>query len=157
MIYRFFDCGIYDSHEPLTLVWIRASSQADAQERLLAALSLIWDVEPEQVFIQGGSDELEIGRNAVQDKDAGDRRLVECGSRGELPMYYHGAMLILLPDRDRKRILAAFASAREHAAALVETCRTEAAAARTRGDERNAEHWEYDVEQYERFAASKLD
>lgn len=154
MLYRFFDCGIYDNaHEPATTVWIHATSQREAAERVLALLSLTWNVEPEQVCINAaGTDELEIARNSPQRREAGDRRLAECGSTGDDPHYLTGHQLLFLNARDQARLRTAFDSARLHARELQEKMLGLAGEARAAGKEREADEYEYRAQEYAEFA-----
>jgi hypothetical protein len=156
MLFRFFDCGIYDGKEPLTTVWINAATQREASERVRALLVLTWNVPAERILIGGsengaGMSESEITDCSPQPDDAGDRRLIECGCRQREPIYGAGPELLFLNAQDRARLKAAHAAARLHAAELEAVSRSRAEAARQAGRIPEAELYEHDADDHRRF------
>lgn len=154
MLYRFVDCAIYDSNqEPATTVWINAPGASEAAARVLDCLALTWGVERDQVCINAaGTDEFEIERNSAQPREAGDRRLIETGSFGEYPTYWGGPALLYLGASDQDRLRAATASAREHARELHSEMVELARQARADGNERSADGYRWNAEDYDKFA-----
>lgn len=115
MLYRAFDCYAHGwDRDPAAVAWIRGIGRADAEARLKAALAATWGVEPDRVEWGNFDSEWDIEHNG-DGKAAGDRHLVVCGWWGGRPMYDDGENLLLfLCDRDRRRIGAAYAAARQH-------------------------------------------
>lgn len=154
MLYRFFDCGIYDSNreERGVTVWIDAPSAKAAGTKIYDLLALTWDVSRDQVYIGGaGSSEFEIKDNSPQPA-AGDRCLAECGSLGfEFPLYDTCDRLVFLDAKGRARLAAAFAQARAHAAELVLVMQAKADEARAQGNASMQKSWEYSAQDYARF------
>lgn len=155
MLYRGADCGIYDNNtEPSTIVWFSASSRENARTKLIDFLAATWGVEHWQVYIGSLSDELEILRDSLTPASAGDRRLHEVGSIGEIPMYDDFAnTLVFLDARSRARLYRAWADARRHAADCAEGIAREIARLTAEGNERVAESLRYDLERHRRLAA----
>ncbi len=153
MIYRAFDCGILDSaSEPATTVWFEAHSRKDASARLVALLALTWEVEPERICVGNVDDELEIERNSIQDRSARDRRWLEGGSYGEMPLYCGGPMLVFLRAGARERLAQAATSAKEHALELASALTAKASALPKGSPE--VEAMAYQIDTYRRFGSS---
>lgn len=155
MLYRFFDCGIYDSRreDPGVTVWLEAASASAASAKIYQLLALTWDVPADRVCIGGaGSSEVDIRQESPQ-PDAGDLCLAECGSLGfEFPMYDSADRLVFLDAKGRARISAAFAAARIHAAELVPVMQAKTKEAADAGNEQLRRSFEYSAQDYARFA-----
>lgn len=145
MIYRAFDCGIYDGNEPLTTVWFDASGDKEARERIIALLALVWNVDPEQVFSGNVDSTVDIERDSIQDAAAGDQRWMESGRWGELPLYFDGPTLVLTNVRHRRQLRAAAVAAKKHAIELAEALEFGGTSHR---------HATYETEQYKAFGLS---
>lgn len=163
MLYRFFDCGIYDNDiEPYTTLWIEAISANDAVARATAMLAAIWRVEPEQVCIQSmGRADWEIIADAIEDPDGGDRRLWAVGSAGTsssgmIPLYGTQRVILAVDARTRARLVAAWRDAQKHAGELACLREGEALYLRDIGNVREAENREYDAKRYRDFMAAEL-
>ncbi|MCD0253133.1 hypothetical protein JWH16_04590 [Xanthomonas campestris pv. campestris] len=158
MLYRFFECGIYDNdREPSTTVWIEAFSEQDAGARVSAALSLIRRVDPDKICVQGtGTSEVDVLANAIEDVTAGDRRLWATGSYGDRPTYYPSATLLLASSAQRRRLQVAHAAAQAHARELHSIVMLQVTAYQGAGDAWRAESLAGDAQQYLEFATTPL-
>jgi hypothetical protein len=151
MIYRAYDCGIYDNDgEPLTCVWLEATSRAEVAERITALLSLAWGVDSEKVFTGGIDDEFTIAHNSLQEAAAGDRRWLEGGWTNGRPLYFAMPVLVFLTARNRRRLAKAAKAAQQHARELVTALLAESA--KHVPDSREANSLNFDIRQYRDFA-----
>lgn len=159
MLYRFNDCGTYSpcfacpGSDPGIEVWIEANSTTAAIERCADLLALTFQVESEEIHVECPRSELDLEENAVEGKEAGSRRLIATGSSGEYPTYYPSPVLMFVSLRNQRRLLDAFAAAREHAAALAGVFDLKAASAE---NERQKEQYARQAENYRRFASADL-
>lgn len=161
MLYRFYDCAVYDSYdykrEPPTTVWIEAPNGNDALRLVTSFLSIAWGVSEEHVCIQTmGDSEFDVLRNAVEGKDAGDRRLWASGSMGERPTYYPQRVLIAAGAGARTRLLAAYKAAQAHAALQADEAYQEAQALRHAGKTSEADNLEFAFQGCRDFASADL-
>lgn len=154
MLYRLTECCIYDSErEPPTTVWIEGANHNDAAEIAELMLSMTWGVLKHRVCIQAmPTNEIEIFHNAVEDNDAGDRRLWACGSWGQRPLYYPFRVLFFVGARQRLRLLNAFRASQEHALALANE--VEAEIYQSARDDRDMRV--YEVRNYRQYARADL-
>lgn len=155
MLYRFFDCGIYDSNREGSgvTVWLDAVSDKEAGTKIYQLLALTWGVPVDRVYIGGaGSSEVDIRRDSPL-PIVGDRYLAECGSIGfDFPLYHSCDCLVFLDAKGRARISAAHALARAHAVELVPVMQAKAKEAADAGNVQMQRSWEYAAQDYARFA-----
>jgi hypothetical protein len=158
MLYRFFDCAIFDNDvEPYTTLWIEGSSANDAYERAQTFLSFAWRIPADKVCVNGmGTVEWEILDNSAQSKEAGDRRLWESGSTGERPHYSAQRVMIIAVAKERERLMKAWREAQKHATELARELDDQARVARDLGQVREAENHEFDAKKYRDFVAADL-
>lgn len=163
MLFRFHDCCIYDSDlDAYSTLWIEGTSPNDAYERAVALLALVWRVPAEQVCVQSmGRSDIEILADATEDMDGGDRRLWAVGSAGTsaggmIPLYAKQRVILAVTAKKRMRLLAAWRDAQQHAEELARLRDSEALALREKGNEREAQHREFDAGQYREFVAADL-
>lgn len=157
MLYRYYDCGIFDSdREPSTTLWVEAMSPAQADANATAILAAAWNVPKERVCIQSRTSELDALADAVEGTEAGDRRLWATGSWGERPTYFRQAVIVAVGHAARTRLQEAFRAAQAHARELATSVAAEAEESRRAGNMRHAEHCDYEVEKYREFALADL-
>jgi len=153
MIYRADDCGVFGSHDDSVVVWISASSTAEARAKLPKLLSVGWGVDEDQICFGNVLGELELEHRSVQPNAAGDRRWHESGARGDWPMYHRSSELVLLRHRDLCRLYDAKAAAQMHSRELAAACVRELdALSQTPGNDQRTREWRYDLISYENFA-----
>jgi len=153
MLYRFTECYIEDHTQPAVEVWLNAQNERQAQKKCAAFLSLTWDVDASRIGFGGCRSERELLLDAVEDIEAGDRRLVAGGSVGNLPLYSASPVIWFLDYRKQCRLLAAYSAARSHARELAALFDKRAFQAKARGD-RHFETLAWQARQYWHFATS---
>lgn len=107
LLYRAFDCRISGSREPRTTVFFDATPEQGVIDRLLALLSLAWNVSPDRICVGDLDSTFEIERNSVEDAQEGIRRWLECGSCGSRPLYAPGRTLLLCNAYNRQKLASA--------------------------------------------------
>jgi len=106
--------GTYGHHEPEAHAFIEALTTTDAQARLYAILSRIYDCSADDFEVYNIFSEPELIDQAVGSPASGDCRLFECGSSGETPLYPNTQAdptlpLLLVSHAQRVRLTCALA------------------------------------------------